>query len=68
MIEEFIVCDKCKEKKPHTYKDAVDLVVLIDRKHHEMPERIDFEKDLCESCYEKFIEHIRAFFKEGCDK
>ena len=68
MIEEFIVCDKCKEKKPHTYKDAVDLVVLIDRKHYEMPERITLAKDLCENCYEKLKDHIVAFFKAGNGK
>ena len=64
MIKRLIICDKCKKEKESHYKDAEGLIVFISRKNYDDEERMDFEKDLCEECYEKFKWHIRAFFEE----
>ena len=64
MIKQILICDKCKQEKESTYKDAKDIIVFIDRRDFDDSERLDIYKDLCEECYEKLKKHILSFFEE----
>lgn len=63
MIKQILICDKCKQEKESTYKDAMDIIVFINRRNYEDCERIDMHKDLCEECYKKLKKHILSFFE-----